>query len=158
DKALIPIIAKMNYELRDYGRAERWYVRLLRRAGDTEFPEERFLYARSLKMQGKYDEALPVFQEFLLLTDDPTMKKLAQNEINGAELALSLPDNPQGVTIEAAGREVNSPTSEYSPTVTEDGGTLYFAALEERKEVTIINDAGDDFYAKIFKSVKDKDG
>ena len=73
DRTLIPIIAKMNYELRDYARAERWYVRLLRRAGATEFPEERFLYARSLKMQGKYDEALPVFQEFLLLTDDPTM-------------------------------------------------------------------------------------
>lgn len=157
DRALLPIIAKMNYELRDYGRAERTYVRLLRRAEDTEFPEERFLYARSLKMQGKYDEAIPVFQEFLLLTDDPVMKQKAQNEINGAELAMSLPENPQGVTIESAGREVNSPTSEYSPTMSPDGNTLYFAALEERKEVTVISDAGADFYAKIFQSNKKDD-
>ncbi|MCB0629937.1 MAG: OmpA family protein [Lewinella sp.] len=157
ERALIPIIAKMNYELRDYARAERWYTRLLRRAEDTEFPEERFLFARSLKMQGKYDEAMTAFQEYLLLSDDPDMKKKAQNEINGIELAMVLPENPQGVTIESAGRNVNSPTSEYSPTMSSDGQKLYFAALEERKEVTIVSDAGDDFYAKIFQSAKDDD-
>jgi peptidoglycan-associated lipoprotein len=157
DRALIPIIAKMNYELRDYGDAERWYARLLRRAEETEFSEERFYYARSLKMQAKYDEALSAFQEYLLLAEDPDMKQKAQNEINGIELAMVLPDNPQGVTIESAGRNVNSPTSEYSPTMSPEGDKLYFAALEERKEVTIISDAGDDFYAKIFMSPKDDD-
>jgi peptidoglycan-associated lipoprotein len=85
------------------------------------------------------------------------MKQKAQNEINGIELAMVLPDNPQGVTIESAGRNVNSPTSEYSPTMSPEGDKLYFAALEERKEVTIISDAGDDFYAKIFMSPKDDD-
>lgn len=158
DKALISIIAKMNYELRDYGRAERWYTRLLRRADDTAFAEERFYYARSLKMEGKYDEAVLAFQEFLLLTDDPDMKKMAQNELTGAEMAMVMPDNPQGVTIESAGRSVNSPTSEYAPTMSPDGNTLYFAALEEKREVTIVKDAGDDFYAKIYRSAKDDRG
>lgn len=157
DRALIPIIGKMNYELRDYGDAERWFTRLFRRAQDTEYPEERFMLARSLKMQGKYDEAITAFQEFLLLSSDPAMKQLAQLELNGAELALELPDNPQGVTIESAGRNVNSPTSEYSPTMSPDGNTLYFAALEERREVTIVKDPGDDFYAKIYRSAKDDD-
>lgn len=157
DRALIPIIAKMNYELRDYTRAERWYTRLLRRAEDTEFAEERYYMARSLKMQGKYDEAILAFREYLLLTDDPIMKQMAQNELTGCEMALELPENPQGVTVESAGRNVNSPTSEYSPTMSPDGNTLYFAALEERREVTIVKDPGDDFYAKIYQSAKDDD-
>lgn len=158
EDALIPIIARMHYELRDYGRAERWFNRLFRRAAETEYPEERFLYARSLKMNGSYEDAIIAFQEYIAIAEDPARKEWAQNELTGAEMAMVMPENPQGVTIESAGRNVNSPTSEYSPALAADGNTLYFAALEERKEVTIVKDAGDDFYAKVFKSVKNDRG
>lgn len=154
EPTLIPIIAQMHYQLRDFSRAERWYSRLLRRAAETEYPEERFFYARSLKMNGKYEEAIVAFQEYIAIAEDPRRKELAKNELTGAEMALVMPENPQGVTIESAGRNVNSPTSEYSPVLAADGESLYFAALEERKDVTIIKDAGDDFYAKVYKAAK----
>ena len=52
DDELIPLLAELNYQLRDYRQAERWYKRLLRRDKENEYAELRYNYGRILKMQG----------------------------------------------------------------------------------------------------------
>jgi peptidoglycan-associated lipoprotein len=62
---------------------------LLRRDKNNKWGEVRFEYARTLKMNGKYDEAIIEFQQFVAETEDPVKKELAQAELTGCEMALS---------------------------------------------------------------------
>ncbi|MCB9281022.1 MAG: DUF1573 domain-containing protein [Lewinellaceae bacterium] len=158
EASIIPIIANLNYKLRDYVKAERWLDRLLRRDKNKEYIQERFLYGRVLKMNEKYDDAIVALQDFISLTSDARLKELAQNEITGAEMAQVMPSNPQGVKLENAGRNVNSPTSEYSPVLTPDGSTMYFAALADTKEVTVIDGKNENYHAHIYSAAKSDKG
>ncbi len=158
EQTIIPVIANLNYKLRDYVKAERWLDRLIRRDKNKEFIQERFLLGRVLKMNEKYEEAVVMLQEFIGLTSDERLKELAQNEITGAELAAILPSNPQGVKLENAGREVNSTTSEYAPALSPDGNTLYFSALAENKEVTVLDGKNENYHARVYSSAKGEKG
>ncbi|MCB0636753.1 MAG: PD40 domain-containing protein [Lewinella sp.] len=155
DADLIPIIADLHYKLRDYRQAERWYNRLLRRDPENQYVDLRYNFGRTLKMQGKYAEAVEEFQTFIASTTDTEMKAKAQRELNGAELALSMPGNAQGVTVEALGRDVNQPSSEYSPAMSPDGSLLYFSSIN--KEEIPNREEGDndpEKYARIFVANK----
>ncbi len=153
DKTLLVPIAELQYNLRDYYRASKKYRQLLRRDKKNEYKELRFYYARSLKMIGNYDDAIQEFNRFIDETDDPKMKKLAELEVTGAEMALVLPENPTGVAIANLGRDVNSPLSEYSPVL--EGGGLYFAGFErKRKEAMDVEEDGEDARVHIFKIEK----
>ncbi|MEZ5042381.1 MAG: DUF1573 domain-containing protein [Saprospiraceae bacterium] len=158
DKSLLPILAKLNYNLRDYVRAERYYSRIFRRDADEALSAERFTYGRVLKMNGKYDDAIVEFQTFIEETKDPVLKELAQSELIGAEMAMSMSANTQGVTLENAGNTINTKTSEYAPALSPDGNTLYFSMLQESDDVTYVDEDNTDFHAKIFMSTKSDKG
>ncbi len=156
DKALLPILADLNYLVRDYGKAERYYARILRTDKTDEFAAKRYFYARSLKMNGKYEEAIAEFQKVLQATTQDSLLVLIRNEISGAEAALELgianSDGTigKGVKLENAGREVNSPNSEYSPTYGPDGN-LYFVGFNN-KEVIVNDDKNPNRFAQVFRS------
>lgn len=158
DRSLLPILAKLHYDIRDYVRAERTYERVLRRDTDNKYAAERFNYGRVLKMNKKYDEAIVQLQEFIDNTDDPIRKQLAQQEIIGAEMAMTMSESSQGVEIENIGRNVNTKTSEYAPTLSPDGNTLYYSMLQEADDVTIVDANNVDFHAKIYMSTKGERG
>jgi tetratricopeptide (TPR) repeat protein len=99
DRELIPYIAEMHYRLRDYNRAENWYSRLLRRDKNNKWGEVRFEYARTLKMNGKYDEAIIEFQQFVAETEDPVKKELAQAELTGC--AENIIPGETGIVVKA---------------------------------------------------------
>lgn len=153
DKALTIKMAELQYELRDYVKAERLYRRLIDRAKDDTYNEYKFQYGRVLKMVGKYDKAIDVLNEFVAQTPDETLKELAQNEIAGAEMAEILPANNKGVTVNNLGRNVNIPLSEYSPAMGNDG-KLYFAGLDRDLKKAV--EVGEDqtHYSKIFVSTR----
>lgn len=158
DRELLPIIAKLNYDLRDYVRAERYYDRVLRRDKENKYAAERFVYGRVLKMNKKYDEAIVQLQTFVDETTDPVLKELAQQEILGAEMGLSMSTTSQGVELKNAGKKINTKTSEYAPTLSPDGNTLYFSMLEEADDITYVDEDNVDFHAKIYMSAKDEKG
>jgi len=144
-------IAKLEYQLKDYRRAERAYARVLRRSEYT-YPEARFTYGRILKMNSKYQEAELELKQFVAETDNRTLKELAQIELTGIELARELPP-ANGVTIESAGRDVNTRTSEYSPAM--DGpDNLYFASFNTDDVIVVKDDNMEEAYAKIYRSTK----
>ncbi len=153
DKALLVPIADLSYRLRDYNRAAKKYRQLLRRDKKNEYKELRYYYARSLKMNGDYDDAIEEFNKFIAETDNAELKALAELEVTGAELALVLPENPTGVAVKNLGRKVNSPLSEYSP-VLESGG-LYFAGFaRKRKDAMDVEEDGEDARVHIYKIEK----
>jgi tetratricopeptide (TPR) repeat protein len=133
DPELIPILAEANMKLRDYRQAESWYRRLLRRDRENTYAELRYDYAEALKMQGKYDDAIQEYQQYLALGKDPAKKTMAQLALTGAELAISMSESTKGVSVEALDRRtINTRTSEYSPALSPTAGS-YITPLRKRK-------------------------
>jgi peptidoglycan-associated lipoprotein len=157
DKKLVLIRAELQYELRDYVKAERLYRQLVDRSKTNEYAEQRFPYGRVLKMNGKYDQAIKVLTQFVEETADETLKELAQNEIQGAEMAKILPENNKGVSVVNLGRTINIPLSEYAPALGSDG-KLYFAGLDRDKKNVVEIDESNGHYSKIFTATKSDKG
>lgn len=158
DKALLPVLADLNYLVRDYTKAERYYSRIFRTDKTNTYADKRYFYARSLKFNGKYEDAITEFQKVLQNTSADSLKVLLQNEISGAEMAMELgianSDGTigKGVKLENAGREVNSQNSEYSPALSPKGD-LYYSGFNT-KEVVVMEDKNPNRYALIYKSSK----
>lgn len=157
DRTLLPKIAMLQYLIRDYRGAERTYTRFLRRDKDNEFAETRFTYGRVLKMNGKYEDAIEAFREFIATSSNDSLKTLAQNEITGAEIAINSPPPTKKVNMESAGREINTVFSEYSPAFGRNANTMYYVGFDT-KEVIIIDEKKTDYHARIYKSVKGERG
>ncbi len=157
DKETVFKMGLCNMNLRDYAKAEQNFSRALaKKAGDDENPMARLHYGMMLKMNEKYDEALVALEEFIAATKDEGQKTLAKSELSGARLAMSMKDNPR-LLLENAGTKVNTANAEYSPSVSADGTTLYFAAMRDGK-VTILNGKEGDYFAKIYKATKNDEG
>ena len=111
-------VATINENLRDYRKAVRWYKRIVnkrsKKTPNPYMPDARFKYAQMLKMNGEYADSRAEFQLYISEAEDMEMIKKAKWEIAGCELAMELDPVP-GLTIENAGRKVNSKYSEYSP-------------------------------------------
>lgn len=161
DKELVPILAEINYQIRDYRAAERLYKSLLRRDKENVYAELRFNYARVLKMQGKYDEAIEEFQSFINLTKDEDKKKIARLELTGAEIGMAGSGGTKGVEVKALdNRKISTKPSQYSPTLSPTGRTFYYASLSgNEKSATTIDDMNDpEQFIRIFASSIDDEG
>jgi peptidoglycan-associated lipoprotein len=178
DLELVIKIADLSYMLRDYNKAEKWYARALRptkkNKNADQYEEKRFEYARSLKMNEKYDDAIEEFNKYIAKSKDPVRQELAELEKQGCEFGR-IAKPVDGVSITHGGREINGKNSEYSPFLADDNKTIYFAALvgDDIIEVTQKTQddgktkvdlgtkdegTGGDFYSKIYKSTKTEKG
>lgn len=154
DISLLPQMAEMNYQLRDYTKAARYYGQLLRKDKQNEYIELRYKYGRCLKMNGNCEDALEEFQKFIGATKDEKLKELAQYEVAGCELAMS--KTKAKVTPKALDKNVSNAFSEYSPSLYRDGN-LYYVSFET-DEVVIASDSAEPKEAKIYKSSKTDKG
>lgn len=155
DEAVLVKMAELNYRLRDYLAATRFYKTLFRKIEPTDSThnEHRFYYGRALKIVEKHDEAIMQFQDFLSHTTDEDMKLLAEREITGAEMAQNAPEETSEVAVEDAGRKVNSLFSEYSPTLSPDD-ILYYSKWDA-SEVVVPEDLNDPKnFSRIFMSAQ----
>ncbi len=148
DERLLPLIGELNLKLRDYAKAQRAYAQALRRDKDDKLVGLRYFYGLSLKMGGNYTEAIPEFQKFLASSPPDSLKELAQNEIAGAELALTWTNQKPKIEVASIDRDLNSPFSEYSPAFSR-GGYLYYSGFN-RPDVIIVDDDNQDYHAKIY--------
>ena len=159
DPELAITIATLHYNLRNYRRAESWFRRALRKDKKGKYAEYRFMYARCMKMNEKYDEAIEEFQKYLETAADEKMRELAENEIAGAEFAKIAPE-PEDLTISNAGRKINSKYSEYSPAFSPDGTEMYYATLKRDELLVIDADKGDkeEYYTRIYVAKRTDEG
>lgn len=149
-------LGMLNLQLRDYRRAERYLKKVIRKDKDIKEVEVRYHLGRTYKMNGKYTEAIKELQLFIDNTTDEQLKELAQAELTGAEMARDM-DEVNGLTVEHAGRNVNSNFSEYSPAFAEANNTLYYASFDT-KEVIILDGSEEDWHAKIYTAAVEEKG
>jgi len=158
DRELLPVMADLYYQLRDTRRAERYYALMLRRDDEGKYAEKRFEYARCLKMNEDYREAIEAFEKFIAETGDARRKELAQAELTGAQMALELPETTKGVTVESAGTRLNTPSSEYSPVLNRTADRMYFSMINTKEVIYVEDENNQKQYAKIYQANKNDRG
>ncbi len=155
DPSLLVKIGDLNLALRDYKKAERAYKKLYRKEG-PDIHDRRFSYARTLKMNGKYQEAIDALDVFLGETANHPYSDLAQAEKKGAVYAMAAVQDEK-MTISNAGKNINSKSSEYSPYLQKKGQELYFVSFGENEIVELDQSNRNSFGAKILVSQKEGD-
>ena len=150
DKTLAAKLALLNFELRDYEKAEKGFNRLVQRDRKMEYVELRYWLAMSMKHNGKHAEAIAMFKEYIADGSDDTLKVAAKREIAGCELARKM-KQPENLLVDNIGKTANSPQTEGSPSYS--GGELYYATLMS-KDVVVLNGKEGDWYSKIVSASK----
>ena len=150
-------IGQLHYLLRDYKKANRLYKRVVEKKmkkGKTNpfLPEALFVYGKSLKMMGEYDQSIEQLEKYLAAETDPMKKAMAQNELTGAQMALGMTP-VTGVLIENAGKP-NTKLTESSPVLGPDGELYYSSFLAN--EPTVLDGKQGDYHFKVVKASKSK--
>jgi len=155
DLGLAHQIAQLQLALRDYKRAERWYGRVVEKDEMNKYPEAVYHYARILKINEKYQEAIDGFNYLATITENDSLLALADNEVSGIQLAIK-EEAPIELVIENIGRKVNSSYSESSPQMTAEGD-LYFSSIKSNSLI-VLNGKEGDYFSKIYQTKLDKKG
>ena len=155
DDNLSLMIAYLNYKVRDYEDAERWYKRILDRDKDNEFYEDRYLYGKTLGAQGKYQEAAAQYNLFLESSQEEEIKVLARKELAGIDMLNKYEENI-GTVVTFAEKDINSGFSEFSPRLYQDG-TLYYASIPSKKKIEV-DYTDEEHFARIYTSAKTDEG
>jgi len=150
DKTLAAQIAMLNFELRDYAKAEKSFNRLVARDRKMEFVELRYWFALSMKYNGKHAEAIEMFKQYIADGADDKLKAASKLEIAGSELARKM-RQPENLLVNNIGKSANSPQTEGSPSYS--GGELYYSTLLS-KDVIVLNGKEGDWYSKIVSASK----
>ena len=151
DRGVLYKMGMADMAIKDYAKAESNFARSLQRSKNSsvEVNEDARLYLGMMqKTNEKYDEAVVTLEEFIKGSKDASKVARAKTELEGAKLAMRMKENPK-MLLENLGSKVNTPNSEYSPSVS--GGFLYFAALRDGK-ITLIDGKEGDYFAKIYKT------
>lgn len=139
-------IALLNFQLRDYARAERLLSRIVARDRRNEFTELKFWYAMALKHNGSYADAEDMFNLFIAESTDSAKVAISKNEIAGCRLGRKA-KQPDNLTVTNLGKKANSPQTEASPSYS--GGELYFSSVAA-KDVIVLDGKEGDWFAKIY--------
>jgi hypothetical protein len=127
DPELLYRAAEAFARVRDYHRAADCYKVA---AADPRFPLAPLRYARALKQQSRYEEAMQVFETFAASYQGEhkaVLMGVTENELEGCRLALRLTtsrDSSQTATL--LSDSLNSPENEFAPLPFSDD-LLYFS-------------------------------
>lgn len=155
DKDLALEIAYLHYKVRDYEDSARWYKRILDRDKNNEFMDDRYLYGKTLKAQGKYQEAANQFRMFIDSSETQEIIPLAKKELAGIEMLDKYEENI-GTVVTFAEKDINSGFTDTSPRQYQDG-TLYFASLPSKKKIEV-DYQNEEHFARIYTSTKTEKG
>lgn len=110
--------------------AEKYYQQTLSLDFNGQYPKTTFGLATVKKHLGKYDEAIPLYQQYVNRPDaDAALRQRAQQELEVCEWAMEKWTNPApGVVVERMPDRFNSAESEFG--ITQRGDTLYFSTFK----------------------------
>lgn len=130
-------LAECSEATRDYVQGAAYYNEAYA-AAKTLYPEAKYKEAVMLKMQGRYDDAIVAFNQFI--ADNPKTfkkaKKLSKIHIEGCIMAKTSINNPQPFTIKNAGPNVNSSYTESAPYPLGDTALL-FSTMRQNQVVQV---------------------
>ncbi|MEZ4911137.1 MAG: OmpA family protein [Saprospiraceae bacterium] len=155
DPYLLIAIADLNMLMRDYVKAERYYDRVLKKDKTDEFADIRLDYARSMKYQGKYKEAMNELNSFISLINNDSLKTEAKLELRGILNLEKLPENVEA-SISFANENINTPSAENGPAIAPDG-TLYFSSMNTKSPVTLDGNEKE-YHTKIYAATREATG
>lgn len=146
--------AECAWLMRDYAPAAH-YFGFVYSLSSTLYPEAVYKEALMLKMQGEYKQAITRFEKFI--ADNPkTMKKLkkrAQREIEGCQMAMKSVNDPIPVTIKTLGPNVNTAYTELAPYPLGDTALL-FATMKSNNQVEVGKEKRADYVSRFVISHK----
>lgn len=149
-------LAECYWMTRDYVPAAKFYGEAYSTAPRL-YPEALYKQAYMLKMQGRYDEAIAGFNQFI--ADNPkTFKKLklrAKRQIDGANLAMNSIKDPYPASVVNAGPNVNSAYTELSPYPLGDS-VLLFATMRQNTPGDVSKSNKEDYLSRLMTSTKQK--
>jgi outer membrane protein OmpA-like peptidoglycan-associated protein len=142
EKSVLYPLAQSYFAVNDYENAATYFQRFYE-VDSTDNILALYYAAICTKMQGKYNEAIPMFRKFAKVykeADAQKMKKWARVEIDGCNFALKEAKPDPFVKITHMGMEVNSNYGDMAPTLRD--GTLYFASVNS--DTVIVSKPGFD--------------
>ncbi|MFN0216256.1 MAG: OmpA family protein [Saprospiraceae bacterium] len=146
DKQTAVKVAKLNFDLRDYEKAEKSFNRLVSRDRKLEFTELKYWLALSMKYNGNYAESVDMFNQYITDGADEALKTAAKREIAGCEIAKKL-KQPENLLVGNIGKSANNPQTDGSPSYS--AGELYFTSIRS-KEVVVLNGKEGDWHSKVY--------
>jgi peptidoglycan-associated lipoprotein len=160
EEYLLPLMGEMNYRLRDVAAGIRRYRQAFRKIElvDSTYYRHRYYYGRLLKMDAQYEEAQEQFQSFLQFNQDSVLTVLTQNELEGIRLYQNVRMEDSDIELTHLGRNVNTVWSEYSPVLSADGNTLYYATAKASSPVELVDINDEESFIRIFMSDRDEEG
>lgn len=150
DKQIAAKVAKLNFDLRDYEKAEKGFGRLVNRDRKLEFTELKYWLALSMKYNGKYADAVDMFNQYIADGADEALKTASKREIAGCELAKKM-KQPENLLVGNLGKTANNPQTDGSPSYS--AGELYFTSIRS-KEVVVLNGKEGDWHSKVYTTSK----
>lgn len=149
-------LAECYWMTRDYVPAAHYYGEAYNTAAKV-YPEAVFKQGIMLKQAGDYNNAVAAFNRFM--SDNPktykNLKKRAQREIDGCNVATKSMMDPQPVTIKNAGPNVNSSYTESAPYPLGDTALL-FSTMRQNDFVEVDKKKRGDYMARFMTSTKQK--
>jgi peptidoglycan-associated lipoprotein len=148
---LVFMIAECYRLVNDPKNAETWYKLAVKSAATK--PEAQYLYAESLKKNGKYQQAIDELKKYKQIA--PSDAK-ADQEIRACELSLEWQRNPEVYRVTEL-KDINSKESDFSPAYgRDDFGVIYFTSSREDAAGNKTHGATGQGYTDIFESRLDK--
>jgi OOP family OmpA-OmpF porin len=131
-------LANSYYYARDYESGERYFAQAYH-ADSVANITALYYQALMMKMQGKYEAAIPLFNRFAKIyktgENARAMRKWAKTEADGCKFALQEMKPDPNIVLTHLGREVNSNYAEASPALV--GDKLYFASIKSDTVITM---------------------
>ena len=153
DVDVIHNIAMLYHELRNYRKSASWHRKLSNKDKNNKYPNANYYLGYAQKINGRYEEALEALNEFMAASGDEAMKKKAQIEIDGINLAQTLPDaDPEIVVENRSTRNFSSAYTEWSPFYASET-EVYFSSMNSNELVF----REGDYHQKIYKATKTDD-
>lgn len=148
---LIYMIAECYRLTNDPKNAETWYKLAVRSTYSK--PEAQFWLAWSVKMNGRYEQAIEEFRKYKQIApSDPR----PDQEIRSCELALEWLRSPEAYKVEEI-KDINSRESDFSPAFARDDfGVIYFTSSREDAAGNKTHGATGQGFTDIFESRIDK--
>ena len=142
------LLAYVYQDFRDYEKSLKHYERCIEIKPDF-FPEVYFSAAGFQLKFGQYEKALKNFEKYLTYVNAPLMSKpYAKDGIRDCKFALEALKHPVDFNPINMGEAINSPMSEYFPSISVDGETfLYTRQLKSEMTYTGYNE---DFFLSTF--------
>lgn len=135
-------------QMRDYAKAESKLAAVIKKDKDNSIKNIQLLYAKVLKLNGKYDEAIAILEHMSRTAAEADIRKEADNELKGAQFAKEA-QIQELLRIENAGTDVNSGGKETSPYSGKAGELLF---ISDRKNNVAELDGKTNVYSRIYSA------